>query len=70
MHILKSNYKNIIYFQIYLTKEETENKDIQNKIKQIKNPNTRIALFVSGENDYKKILEKIIISEVKKVNGL
>ncbi len=70
MHILKSKHKDIIFFQIYITKEEMKNKKTQEKINEIKNPNSRVALFESGRNDYSKILERIIISEVEKKNDL
>lgn len=70
MHIQKSEYKGTTYFQIYLTKEEMKKEEIKEKINSLKKPNTRVAIFVSGESNYLKILEKIIISRVKKVNGL
>lgn len=70
MQIQKSKYQEITFFQIYLTKEEMKNEETQEKINSLKKPNTRVAIFVSGESNYLKILEKIIISRMEKVNGL
>lgn len=70
MKVLKSKYNQITYIQIYLTKEEMQNEVTQEKIKEIKNTNTKVAIFVSGYNDYLKILEKIIMFEVEKDNAM
>ena len=70
MQVFSTKHKEKIFFQIYLTEEELKNDDIQKKITEIKGRNTKIAFFVSGNNNYLKILEKIILSEVEKINGL
>lgn len=70
MKVLKSKYNQITYIQIYLTKEEMQNEVTQEKIKEIRNANTKVAIFVSGYNDYLKILEKIIMFEVEKDNAM
>lgn len=66
MQIFNTSFKEKNYFQIYLTKEELENKQIQDKIHKIKDSNAKVAVFVSGENEYIKILERIIKFEVDK----
>ena len=68
MNIVKSKNDNITFIQVYLTKDELENMEAKEKINKLKNKNTRIAIFVSGEKNYMNILEKIIVSEVEKVN--
>ena len=70
MNIVKSKNNNIIFIQVYLTKDELENMEAKEKINKLKNKNTRIAIFVSGEKNYMNILERIIVSEVEKVNVL
>lgn len=70
MNIVKSKNDNITFIQVYLTKDELENMEAKEKINKLKNKNTRIAIFVSGEKNYMNILEKIIVSEVEKVNVL
>lgn len=66
MQIFNTSIKGTDYFQIYLTKEELENKQIQDKIHKIKDSNAKVAVFVSGKNEYIKILERIITFEVDK----
>ena len=66
MQIFNTSIKETDYFQIYLTKEELENKQIQDKIHKIKDSNAKVAVFVSGKNEYIKILERIITFEVDK----
>ena len=66
MQIFNTSFKGTDYFQIYLTKEELENKQIQEKIHKIKDSNAKVAVFVSGENEYIKILERIIKFKVDK----
>ena len=70
MNIVKSKNNNITFIQVYLTKDELENMEAKEKINKLKNKNTRIAIFVSGEKNYMNIWEKIIVSEVEKVNVL
>lgn len=70
MQVFSTKHKEKFFFQIYLTEEELKNDDIQKQITEIKGRNTKIAFFVSGNNNYLKILEKIILSEVEKINGL
>lgn len=70
MQVLKSRHKGIDFIQIYLTKEELNNEQIQEKIHKVKTSNAKVAVFVSGENEYLKILERIIIFEVEKKNVL
>lgn len=66
MQVLKSRHKGIDFIQIYLTKEELNDGQIQEKIHKIKDSNAKVAVFVSGKNEYIKILERIINFEVDK----
>ena len=66
MQVLKSRHKGIDFIQIYLTKEELNDGQIQEKIHKIKDSNAKVAVFVSGKNEYIKILERIITFEVDK----
>ena len=45
MQIFNTSFKGTDYFQIYLTKEELENKQIQEKIHKIKDSNAKVAVF-------------------------
>ena len=51
MQIFNTSIKGTDYFQIYLTKEELENKQIQEKIHKIKDSNAKVAVFVSGKRE-------------------
>lgn len=47
--------------QIYLTKKEKEDKEIQEKIEQIKAENKSVVLFVSGDKEVEKSLKAMIM---------
>lgn len=70
MQILKSRHKGDDFVQIYLTKEEVQNEKNRERIDKLKKSNSKVAIFVSGDYEYLKILERIIISEVEKRNVL
>lgn len=70
MQILKSKYRTKDFIQIYISKEELENETVKKKISESKNNNNKVAIFVSGNQDYKKILQQIINLEVEKQNTL
>lgn len=68
MQIFSSKHKDNVFYQVYLTNEEFDKQEVQKKITEIKNSNGKVAIFVAGNNNYKKIIEKIICLEVEKVN--
>lgn len=70
MQILKSKYKTKDFIQIYISREELENEIVKKKINESKNNDNKVAIFVSGNQDYKKILQQIINLEVEKQNTL
>ena len=70
MRFLKSNHNSIEFYQIYTTKEELQSEEMQKKIDDIKKSGSRVAIFVSGDNEYLKIIERIIMLEVEKINVL
>lgn len=54
--------------QIYLSEEENKNEDIQMQVREIKEKNNNVVLFIGGEKEMKKILEYIVnYSRLKKV---
>ena len=54
------------YAQFYLTSNEYDNKEILHKIEEYKRKNYNVAVFISGNQNYSDILEKIILKEVEK----
>ncbi len=70
MKILKTKHQANDYIQIYIEKEELKDNFTNEKIKSLKSKNNKVAIFVSGKQDYKKILEQIINFEVEKEHDL
>lgn len=65
MQITSREFESGKYAQIYLTEDELEEvktKDIINKFKEDKNS---IAIFVTGNENYPEILEKMITKQVE-----
>lgn len=61
MKIQEKQIENKKVIQIYLTNQEKEDKDIQEKIEQIKTKSGSVVLFVSGENDVIKTLKTMVM---------
>lgn len=70
MQIFKSKHNGSDFCQIYATKDELQNEEIQEKINNIKKSESKVAMFVSGDDEYLKIIERIIMLEVEKRNVL
>ena len=66
MQIFKSKHNGLDFCQIYAT----QNEEIQEKINNIKKSESKVAMFVSGDDEYLKIIERIIMLEVEKRNVL
>ena len=67
MQIFKSKHNGLDFCQIYATKDELQNEE---KINNIKKSESKVAMFVSGDDEYLKIIERIIMLEVEKRNVL
>ena len=52
------------YVQIYLT-EEFQKKETKDLVKKYKQGKCRVAVFVTGKENYPEILEKIIMKQVE-----
>lgn len=52
--------ENKIVIQIYLSKEEKANTEIQKEIQQIKEKNKNVVIFISGDEKPNKILENMV----------
>ena len=60
MKIKENKNKNKKVIQIYLSKEESTKGDVQNNIQKIREKNKNVVIFVSGNNETKKVLENMI----------
>ena len=60
MRIRESKISNKKVIQIFLSKEEENDKDIKNKIQEIETRNENIVLFISGNMEIDVILQEMI----------
>lgn len=65
MQITSCEIANNKYIQIYLTEEELEKQETKELINKYKNDKCRLAIFVTGKENYPEILEKIITKQVE-----
>ena len=64
MQITNTEIQGTKYVQIYLTEEELQKKETKDLVKKYKQEKYSVAIFVSGKENYPKILEKIIMKQV------
>lgn len=65
MQITSCKVTNIKYIQIYLTEEELQKQETKEVIKKYKKEKYKIAIFVTGKEDYPENLKKIIMKQVE-----
>ena len=65
MQITSNEISNAKYMQIYLTKDELEKQETKEVIEKYKKEKCNVAIFITGKENYPKILEKIIVKQVE-----
>lgn len=60
MKIQEKTITNKKVIQIYINKQELENNEVKEQIKQIKAQNTNVVTFVSGDNETRKVLKDMV----------
>lgn len=65
MQVTSCKITNIKYVQIYLTKEEYKEKETKELIEKYKKEKYRVAIFITGKENYPEILEKIIMKQLE-----
>ena len=65
MQITSCKIANNKYIQVYLTEEELEKQETKDLINKYKKEKSRLAIFVTGKENYPEILEKIITKQVE-----
>ena len=65
MQITSNEISNTKYMQIYLTEEEWEIQEIQDKIKEYKKQKYKVGIFVNGKENYPEVLNKIVTKQVE-----
>lgn len=66
MEIQKFIYENVELFQIYITEQEEKNKEILEKINQLKGKQSNVTVFVSGEKNPINTIQEILNYEKTK----
>ena len=70
MQINSCEVTNTKYTQIYLTEEELQKQETKELIKKYKKEKHRVAIFVTGKENYPEILKKIITKQVELKNNV
>ena len=70
MQITSCEITNTKYIQIYLTEEELEKQETKELISKYKKEKYRVAIFVTGKENYPEILKKIVMKQVELNNNV
>lgn len=65
MQITSCEFTNTKYIQIYLDEEELEKQETKELINKYKKQKCRLAIFVTGKENYPEILKKIVMKQVE-----
>ena len=65
MQITSCEIANSKYIQIYLTEEELEKQETKELVDKYKQEKCRLAIFITGKENYPEILGKIITKQVE-----
>ena len=58
------------YIQIYLTEEELEKQETKELVDKYKKEKCRLAIFVTGKENYPEVLKKIVTKQVELNNNV
>ena len=70
MQITSCEVTNIKYIQIYLTEEELKKQETKELINKYRKEKHKVAIFVTGKENYPEILKKIITKQVELKNNV
>ena len=70
MQITSCEIANNMYIQIYLTEEELEKQETKEQINKYKQEKCRLAIFVTGKENYPEVLKKIVTKQVELNNNV
>ena len=65
MQITSCETTNTKYIQIYLTEAELEKQETKDLIDKYKKEKCRVAIFVTGKENYPEILKRIVMKQVE-----
>ena len=70
MQITSCEIANNIYIQIYLTEEELEKQETKELVDKYKQEKCRLAIFITGKENYPEVLKKIVMKQVELNNNV
>lgn len=70
MKVKRFDIENDEFIQVYLNVGESDKASILEKIEELKNKNSNVAIFVNGTNDAVKTIQEILNYEKNSSNGL
>ena len=70
MQITSCEINNTKYIQIYLTEEELEKQESKELIEKYKKEKCRLAIFITGKENYPEVLKKIVMKQVELNNNV
>lgn len=70
MQITSCEIANNMYIQIYLTEEELEKQETKELVDKYKQEKCRLAIFITGKENYPEVLKKIVTKQVELNNNV
>lgn len=65
MQITNTEMQSKKYIQIYLTEEELEKQETKELVDKYKQEKCRLAIFITGKENYPEVLKKIVMKQVE-----
>ena len=70
MQITSCEIANNMYIQIYLTEEELKKQETKELVDKYKKEKCRLAIFITGKENYPEVLKKIVMKQVELNNNV
>ena len=70
MQITSCKITNNMYIQIYLTEEELKKQETKKLVDKYKQEKCRLAIFITGKENYPEVLKKIVMKQVELNNNV
>ena len=70
MQITNTEIQGTKYVQIYLTEDELQKKETKDLAQKYKQEKCRLAIFITGKENYPEVLKKIVTKQVELNNNV
>ena len=70
MQITNTEIQGTKYVQIYLTEDELQKKETKELVDKYKQEKCRLAIFITGKENYPEVLKKIVMKQVELNNNV